>query len=410
MADASLEEGLVAYYPFNGNADDESGNGNDGTVSIGHTNWGAGTPVLTSDINGDTDKAYYFNEGGHIEVPYSTILNPASMSLSWWINMEEQANNDYMISMNRWGCYKVNLQDINRVFFTTKVADPDIPGDFIYNDRDHDGDGLVADTWYHLAVSFGGGHMKFYIDGVLVKDWDNVPNTGILDISSTPVNLTFGQDLPTDVYDEDNNVDWGGFFKGTMDEIRIYNRVLTDAEVLTLSERAVSTDATLSVLSVDVGTLDPAFDPATTSYTLEVHADTTAINITATVNDPNATVTGDGEFSTIPGTATVTVTAEDGTTTKDYTIAVSYIVGIDQLSVHSVGLYPNPASQYITVSLNEKYVGSEMIIMDIAGRIVHSEIYQSAKQVVDISGLQSGMYLLKADIDNAHARISFVVE
>ena len=247
LPDVDLDYGLVATYPFNGNANDESGNGNDGTVSIGHTNWGAGTPVLTTDRFGNADKAYYFNEGGHIEVPYSTILNPASMSLSWWIYMEEQANNDYMISMSRWNCYKVNLQDINRVFFTTKVADPDNPGEFIYNDRDHDGDGLVDSTWYHLAVSFGDGHMKFYIDGVLVKDWDNVPNTSILDISGDPVNLTFGQDLPTDVYDADHNVDWGGFFKGKMDEIRIYNRVLTDAEVQDLSGIVVSTEELIAI-------------------------------------------------------------------------------------------------------------------------------------------------------------------
>ncbi len=203
-AQVDLTAGLVASFPFSGNADDASGNGNDGTVMTGHTNWGAGTPVLSADRFGNADMAYYFNEGGHIEVPYSTILNPSSMSISWWIKMEEQPNNDYMISMSRWNCYKVNLQDIDRVFFTTKVEDPVTPGEFIFSDRDHDGDGLVADTWYHLTVSFGMGHMMFYIDGVLVKDWDNVPDAAILDISADPVNLTFGQDLPTALYADDD--------------------------------------------------------------------------------------------------------------------------------------------------------------------------------------------------------------
>ncbi|MDX2430423.1 MAG: T9SS type A sorting domain-containing protein, partial [Bacteroides sp.] len=228
--------GLVASYPFNGDAEDASGNGNDGEVMMGHSEWGAGTPMLTTDRFGEADKAYHFDEGGNIEVPYSTILNPSSMSISWWISMEEQANNDYMISMSRWNCYKVNLQDVDRVFFTTRVEDPETPGEYIYSDRDHDGDGLMADTWYHLAVSFGMGHMKFYIDGVLVKDWDNVPDASILDISADPVNLTFGQDLPTALYADDDvhNVAWGGFFKGKMDDIQIYNVVLSDAEVLAL--------------------------------------------------------------------------------------------------------------------------------------------------------------------------------
>ena len=49
---ADLNEGLVAYYPFNGNAIDESGNGNDGTVT------GAS---LTTDRLGDENSAYYFD-------------------------------------------------------------------------------------------------------------------------------------------------------------------------------------------------------------------------------------------------------------------------------------------------------------------------------------------------------------
>jgi hypothetical protein len=237
-AQVDLSNGLVASYSFSGNALDASGNGNNGTVTTGHEFWGAGTPVLTTDRFGNADNAYYFDAGGNIEIPYTSILNSPMMSLSWWVYMEEQPNNDYMISLDRWNCFKVNLQDINRVFFTVKVEDPATPGEFIYSDRDHDGDGLVAEQWYHLAVSFGAGHMKFYIDGVMVKDWDNVPDAAILDISNDPVNLTIGQDLPTSVYSTDDTspyyVNWGGYFKGKLDDINIYNRVLTDEEVTAL--------------------------------------------------------------------------------------------------------------------------------------------------------------------------------
>ena len=238
FAQVDLDAGLVASYPFNGDATDASGNGNDGTLTAGFSAWGAGMPVLTTDRNGNADQAYYFDMGGNIEVPYSTILNPGTISISWWIYMEERANNDYMISLNRWDCYKVNLQEANKVFFTTKVDDPENPGSFIYNDRDQEIDGLVAEQWYHLAVSYGNGHMKFYIDGVLVKDWDNVPNANIVDISSDPVNLVFGQERPTSAYTDETGE--GGWFKGKMDDIMIYNRVLSDEEVLALSEMAVS--------------------------------------------------------------------------------------------------------------------------------------------------------------------------
>ena len=226
-------DGLVAQWLFNGNATDYTGNGFDGTTKTGHSDWGAGTPSLTADRFGNAEMAYYFNQGANIEVPYATALNPGAMSLSWWVYMEAQDNNDYMISMNRWNCYKVNLQTIDRIFFTTKADDPVNTGEFIWSDRDHAGDGLVAETWYHLVVSFGAGHMKFYIDGVMEKDWDNVPNSGIANIANDPINLTFGQDLPTDIYADDGtyNLAWGGYFKGKLDDIRLYNRVLSDSEV-----------------------------------------------------------------------------------------------------------------------------------------------------------------------------------
>ena len=229
-------DGLLAWYSFEGNANDNTGNGFDGVTAQGDAFWGGGAATLTTDRFGNENNAYYFDQGGHIEVPYSTALNPPTISLSWWVYMEEQDNNDYMISMSRWNCYKVNLQTVDRVFFTTRVDDPDNPGEFIYNDRDNNGDGLDAGVWYHLAVTFGAGHMIFYINGVMVKDWDNVPDAPILNISTEPVDLTFGQDLPTDVYEDDDihNVAWGGYFKGKLDDIGLWNRVLSSQEIESL--------------------------------------------------------------------------------------------------------------------------------------------------------------------------------
>lgn len=228
-------DGLVGQWMFNGDASDNTGNGFDGTPTIGHEFWGAGTPALTADRFGNEDNAYYFDKGANIDIPYSSALNPSVISLSWWVYMEELPNNDYMISMSRWDCYKVNFQEANRVFFTTKIIDPADPEAFIYNNRDHDGEGLTAETWYHLAVSYGNAHMKFYINGELVKDWTDVPDVSINNISGAPVDLVFGQDLPTAIYSTDDQspyyVNWGGYFKGKLDDIRLYNRVLADNEV-----------------------------------------------------------------------------------------------------------------------------------------------------------------------------------
>jgi hypothetical protein len=104
------------------------------------------------------------------------------------------------------------------------------------------------------------------------------------------------------------------------------NKVLIN-EILvldTLVPATISDDNALSSLSANVGTLSPAFAPATTVYALKVPKGTTSVTITSTAHDPKATVEGAGEFTAIPGTDTITVTSEAGTPNM-YFIAVGFV-------------------------------------------------------------------------------------
>src|ERR1019366_3185308 len=73
-----LTNGLVAYYPFNGNANDASGNGNNGTV------YGA---ILTTDRFGNSNSAYSFDgASSYIEVPSNaSLLFSNQLTISAWI-------------------------------------------------------------------------------------------------------------------------------------------------------------------------------------------------------------------------------------------------------------------------------------------------------------------------------------
>ena len=77
---AFVKEGLVAYYPFNGNAKDESGNGNDLT-SKGAT--------LTEDRHGNAASAYAFDGNAYTEAPNDVSLQLAEFTVSFWINPTE---------------------------------------------------------------------------------------------------------------------------------------------------------------------------------------------------------------------------------------------------------------------------------------------------------------------------------
>jgi hypothetical protein len=96
---------------------------------------------------------------------------------------------------------------------------------------------------------------------------------------------------------------------------------------------APSTDATLSNLTLDSGTLSPAFASGTTSYTVAVANSVSSIAVTPTVNETNAIVKVNGAVAagsaiSIPlsvggNTIATVVTAEDGTTTKTYNVIVT---------------------------------------------------------------------------------------
>ncbi len=230
-------EYLIAQWLFNGDATDNSGNGHDGELKSGHTNFfaegSALVPALATDRFGNAQSAYYFDKGANIEVPYSSQLNPTSeLSISVWIKMESQDNNDYIISLDRWIGYKLNLQSEDKVYYTIrKQTDPDT-WEFVCDD-DSNPFTVNANVWTHIAVSYSStGIIKFFANGELVREIADRGVTGAL--MTVTKNLVIGQQLPTADYlvEEPNATD--GYFKGTMDDIRLYNKALTDAEALSI--------------------------------------------------------------------------------------------------------------------------------------------------------------------------------
>jgi hypothetical protein len=242
---------LIAYWKMNGNANDSSGNAHNGTVTIGHVFFGAGTPTLTNDRFGNANKAYHFDHGGNIEVPYSTALNPQQLSISLWaredtIGRTVNPANNYMVAMNRWNGFKFQTQSGYLPFFTVRAFEAaNNPTDTTIYDHDDAGTALKPGaTWYHLVVTFKPGEEDFYIDGSLVTTWPTalgagkVPGTPI-SLSPSPVNLTIGSDLPTSRYltvDASGNflVDYGGFWTGDLDDVMFYNIALTGPQVLSI--------------------------------------------------------------------------------------------------------------------------------------------------------------------------------
>jgi len=177
----------------------------------------------------------HFDKGQNVEIPYSPALNPTTMSISIWEKQDVEPAifaDQYMVSMNRWNGYKLQMQGTPRAFYTARVVRS--AGDTTIYDKDQNDGVLTQGSWYHIVVTFGASHEIFYVNGAKIYDWGNLqaellPGT-ILSLAAHPVNLVFGQDLPTSA----NGPDFGGYFHGTLDEIRIYKSVLTQAQVTSI--------------------------------------------------------------------------------------------------------------------------------------------------------------------------------
>ena len=228
---------LMGYWEFNGNANDSSGNNNNGVLQTGWVGTSAATavdgatlPVLVADRFGRPNMAYYFNNAATVKIPYNSVFNAQTFTILLWLKRDGTNANNYMFSFDRWLGYKFQLQSGNLPFLTVNTST---------GDHDQDDGGIAIDSagvWRHVAVSFTPGTEKFYIQGKLVS---TATVTGTPLPVSSLINLAIGNELPKENYNLSNSTDpnyfYGGdYFMGALDEVRFYNTVLTDAEILSI--------------------------------------------------------------------------------------------------------------------------------------------------------------------------------
>lgn len=172
--------------------------------------------------------------------------------------------------------------------------------------------------------------------------------------------------------------------------------------------KVLSNDATLKSLSVSTGTLNPAFSASTTSYTVELPSGTTtAPTVSATANDAQATVKIT-DATSLPGSATVLVTAQDSTTTMTYTVTYSVVSGINGPMNDILSVYPNPASNLLHVELAAGTGQLEISIYNVLGKKVLTQTVTRKSATIDISGLHKGLYLIRSSQDNAELYLKFI--
>ena len=221
-------EGLVAWYPINGNANDESGNGNDGiAVSV----------ETTHDRFGNENAAYYFSGSGctpRIDIDMNTSEITDEITISIWFNRQgngcigprlfeakppsgDQGLGHMIIAWdNGWS----HPQQWNHNLNASSGTAYDV---FLSADSVND---VPNDSWGMLLYRNDGTSASYFQDGVLIAEMQNPENSTI----HLPGDIAIGR-MNHPSYDA---------FNGFIDDVGFWSRALTNEEIIALYNAELS--------------------------------------------------------------------------------------------------------------------------------------------------------------------------
>ena len=217
----TLTFGLVAYYPFTGDTNDESGNANHGN-SVNAT--------LVADRHNNPKSAVHFNgTNAYVQVPHSAKINFSHIqdfSISLWVKItkaQAALGHPHEI-MSKWNSYNAYPYMI-RTYDSKSTGNGRISygrwdvAHFPYADSKA---AINDDKWHHLVFMKKASTLSLHVDGKLDSSTTDTTTSS----TANTDNLYIGcRGLPPNQW---------RFYTGGVDDLRIYNRALSAAEIATL--------------------------------------------------------------------------------------------------------------------------------------------------------------------------------
>ena len=211
-----LTKGLVAYYPFNGNAKDETDNGHDGTLING--------AKLTSDREGEAGKALSVpTQGAMARIPYHPNLSISDrITVSAWIKVPRLRQGIIKSAflgiidtggVDVYAGYYMRIQNDHKMWIIISA------GGGRYNHLTSQTEFGKEDEWVHVTFSYDDNELVFYVDGK--RDAAKKVGANFLKGWKGALPFKIGSDQ-------------SGSLLGAVDDVRIYNRVLSAGEVTAL--------------------------------------------------------------------------------------------------------------------------------------------------------------------------------
>lgn len=375
--------GLVGWWPFNSNANDESGNGNNGVVN------GA---TLTTDRNGVANKAYSFDGvSNSIDLGNPATLgnNPQNYTQTVWAQYQDfpttSVYNVYPLISKR---HQNNGND-----WATPYLNPNGQIVFVADDAFYENatpaysNVLNIGQWYHFTFVKSINNYSIYVNGILINSsTDNHIMEGSTD------NILIGAQLA-----------WNQYNKGRLDDIGIWNRALTQQEItdlyngcqLSVNIQPISQTINLNNNSQFVtGSSDPS---ATYQWQTDLGVGFQNLNsvgqYSGTTNDTltvsNITLSNYNQpFRCIISLGSCSDTSNVAV------LAVNNNLGINETSHDNLfSVFPNPAQSVINVKADSKLIGSIYTIYENTGKVVLTGKLNSDNTTIDLGNLTGGTYM-----------------
>jgi Concanavalin A-like lectin/glucanases superfamily/Secretion system C-terminal sorting domain len=395
--------GLLAWYPFTSNANDLSGNGYNGRNS------GA---TLTTDRFGNPNCAMQFFSSQYIEVPnlYQTNLNGYTIS-AWFKRPSSSNGNDgAILSGSSPGNLPAGLRfyigSINRLLWGIE-SNPG--GNGVVQNAPGDTANYDDNNWHFCVATFSspnglvaGTAFKIYVDGSLARtitahtNWPTSDTTVYAPVNNGTRNTIIGNCGGS--YYNFNNV-----FKGTLDDIGIWNRALNQLEISALYN-GCSASVTIQPISQSVNIFNNAQFTTASSDPLATYQWQTDLGVgfqnlnsvgqySGTSNDTltiaNTTLSNNNQaFRCIISSGSCTDTSNVAILT------VNNNVGINEFTQDNLfSVYPNPAHSQINVKADTKLLGSIFTVYDNTGKVVLSGKIISENTTIELGNLSGGIYL-----------------
>jgi hypothetical protein len=400
--------GLVGWWPFNGNANDESGNGNNGTVN------GA---TLTTDRFGVVNKAYNF-DGINDFIDLQNLTSNLNFSYSLWFNASEIK--EYLLAGGNLIGGKIISKFTNDLTFPNGWESEINPqSNLIATGNGVTGgfantDSINVNTWYNVVFVYNSAsnNVLYFING---RSAGSIAN---FLINSNGINIRLGARA---------NLTPNFFYAGKIDDIGIWNRALSDCEIQDLynaqlgsfsntnvslnpTSSTIGSNATLTVNST-ISSLQWQSNPGNMGWNNVVDNGiyNGAINDTLVVSNLQLSnhnqpfrvlacgVTSNIATIVIADTCITTVYDTLLTTVTDTLIINTTLSLPAPNNENTILIYPNPASDHITID-NGNYTamaGYTIKIENNAGQQVFQSLINQAQFYVDLSTWSgNGLYFV----------------